>query len=102
MSHNTDLIFIVIVQVYTRLLARLPFRWDCGVDVGLMYDLGYQLRSIVDEIRSWRRNLWAVDGICSAVFEEKGYERAEGIQEGAYDYEVYYEEDDGSASHCEG
>lgn len=43
-----------------------------------------------------------MDGICSAVFEEEGYERAEGIQEGAYDYEVYYEEDDGSASHREG
>lgn len=90
------------MQVYARLLARFPFRWDSGIDVCLMYDLGYQLRSVVDEIRARRGYLWAVDGICGAVFEEKRYERAEGIQERAYDYKVYYEEDDRSASHREG
>jgi hypothetical protein len=87
------------MQVQTTLLPSLPLRRNTRIDIRLVYDLWNQLRPVIDEIRAWRWDLRAVDGIAGAVFEEQGDEVAEGVeQEADYD-EVDNEEDDGAAAH---
>jgi hypothetical protein len=64
-----------------------------------MYNLGYQLRPIIDEIRAWSRDFRTVDSIASAVFEEERDEGAEGVDKEADYDEVDDQEDDGAATH---
>jgi hypothetical protein len=87
------------MQVYATLLPSLPLYGNTRVDVGLMYDLWYQLCSIIDKVRARRRNLRAVDGISRTIFEEEAYEGGEGIEEEADNEEVDDQEDDSAAAH---
>lgn len=94
-------ILIILMQVYTRLLTRLPLLWYRAIDVRLMYNLRYQLCLLVDHVRARRGDLGAVDGICGAGDEEEGDECAEGVEEEADDDQVDDQEDDRAAAHGE-
>ena len=87
------------MKVDARLLPGLPLHRYTLIDIRLMYDLGNQLRLIINEIAARRRDFRSRDGICGAVFEEEGDERAEGVEEEADYHKVDNEEDDGSAPH---
>jgi len=97
--YETYFVLVISMQVQTTLLPSLPLRRNTRIDIRLVYDLWNQLRPVIDEIRAWRWDLRAVDGIAGAVFEEQGDEVAKGVeQETDYD-EVDDEEDDGAAAH---
>jgi hypothetical protein len=64
-----------------------------------MYDFGYQLRTVLDQIRPWSWNFGTVDGIGGPVFKEERDEGAAGIDQEADDDQVDYNEDDGSTAH---
>jgi hypothetical protein len=87
------------VQVDAGLLPFLPLWGYRAVDVGLVDDLGYQLRSVLDEIRAGGRNLGAMNGICGTVFEEERDQSAEGIEEEGNYHEIDHQEGDGATPH---
>ncbi len=89
------------MQINTALLPLLPLRWNGRIDICLMYDLGDQLRAILDQVAPRRGDLCSVNRICGASLEEQGDQGAEGIQEEADDDQVDDEEDDRSAAHRE-
>jgi hypothetical protein len=47
---KTYLVFVIFMQVYATLLPSLPLYGNTRVDVRLMYDLRYQLCSIIDKV----------------------------------------------------
>lgn len=90
------------MELNARLLSRLPLCWNGSIDVGLMNDLWNHLRSILDEIRSWSRDLCARDGICSSIFEQETDKSAESIHEHPDNAKIDYQEDNRPFAHLGG
>ena len=92
-------VLVVLMEVNASLLSNLPLLGDRAVDVGLVDDLGDDLRPVLQEVGARGGDLGAVDGICRPVLEQQRDQRAEGIEEEGDDDEVDHEERDGSSPH---
>ena len=98
----TDLIFIICVQIDTALLRLAPVLWYAVVDIGLMNDLGDQLRPVFNQWAVGCRDLGAVNGIGRAIFDEEGKESVDRAEQEDDDDGVYDQEYDETATHCIG
>ena len=81
---QTHLVLIILMQIHTALLSLPPSLRHGVVDVGLVNDLGDELRPVVDAWGIWGRDVGAVDGVGGAVFDEEGEEGEDGANEDGY------------------
>lgn len=78
---DTHLVLIILMQIQAALLRLPPSLGHGFIDVGLVDDLGYELRPVVNAGRIRGRDLCAVNGVGGAIFEEKGEESEDGTDE---------------------
>jgi hypothetical protein len=100
----TYLVLVIGMQVQTRLLGALPVVGYALVDIGLVYDLGDQLRAFADGVGVWRRQFGARDGIFVAVDDEQAEESPDAVHCKAQDEDGRDEEYEHASPHvgCSG
>ena len=81
---QTHLVLVILMQIHTALLCLPPSLRHGVVDVGLVNDLGDELRPVVDAWGVRGRDVGAVDGVGGAVFDEEGEEGEYGADEDDY------------------
>lgn len=69
------------------------------INVGLMYDLGYQLWQVVDGRRIRSRYLKTVDSVRRAIFDQEREESENAMNEEGDDEDVDEDEDGEAATH---
>ena len=69
---QAHLVFIILVQFHAALLRLPPSQGHRVVDIGLVNNLGYELRAVVNSWRVRGRDLSTMNGVGGAVFDEKG------------------------------
>ena len=78
---ETHLVLIVLMQIHTALLRLPPSLRHRVVNIGLVNDLGYELRQVINPWRSRGRDLGTVNGVGGAVLDQKGQESEDGTDE---------------------
>lgn len=78
---QTHLVLIILMQVHAALLGLPPSLGHSVVDIGLVNDLRYELRPVVDSWRIRGRDLGTVNGVGRAIFDEKSEEGEDGADE---------------------
>ena len=78
---QTHIVFIVLMQVHAALLGLPPSLRYIFVDIGLVDDLGYELRAVVDSWRIRGRDVRTMNGVGGAVFDKKCQESKDGADE---------------------
>ena len=71
---DTHPVFIILVQIQAALLGLPPSLGHSVINIGLVNDLGYALRQVIDSWRIRGRDLCTVDGVGGAILDEKGQE----------------------------
>ena len=75
---STHLILIILMHIDTALLRLPPPLRHRIINISLVYNLGNQLRAIVDQGGVWSGYFSGVDSVCGAVFDEKGQKSEDG------------------------
>ena len=78
---QTHLVLVILMQIHTALLCLPPSLGHGVVDIGLMNDLGDELRPVVYSWRIRWRNLGTVNGVGGAVFDEQSEKSEDGADE---------------------
>lgn len=75
---QTHVILVILVQIHTTLLCLPPSLRHSVIDIGLVNDLRYKLRSVVDAWRIRGGDVSTVNGVGGAVFDKKSEESEDG------------------------
>ena len=99
---ETHLVLVLLMQIHAALLCFPPSFGHSIVDVGLVDDLGYELRAVIDSWRIGGRDLCAVDGVGGAVFDKKGKECENRTDQKDNYTGIDYKKDGEATSHRKG
>lgn len=78
---DTHPVFIILVQIQAALLRLPPSLGHSFINIGLVNDLGYALRSVIDSWRIRGGDLCTVNGVGGAILDEKGQESEDRTNE---------------------
>lgn len=81
---RTHLVLIIRMQIYATFLSLPPSLGHGVIDIGLVNDLGYELRPVVNAWRIRGRDLGTVNGVGGAIFDEESEESEDGADEKDY------------------
>ena len=78
---QTHPVLIILMQIHAALLRLPPLLGHPVVDIGLVNNLRYELRSVIDAWGIRGRDLGTVNGVGGAIFNEEGEECEDGADE---------------------
>ena len=96
---QTHFVLVVLVQIDAALLRGLPVLRDRVVGVGLVDDLGNQLRPLVDRGRVRHGDVSVRDGIAREILEQERQERVHASNQQPEYRQNDDHEDDGTFAH---
>lgn len=94
-------VLIIRMQLNTAALGIPPNLGNGLVFIGLVNDLGNDLRPLLDQTRVGRGKFRAVDGVGGGILDEEGEQGEDGADEDGDYNEVDNEEDEHASSHGE-
>ena len=95
-------VFVVRVQVDAALLSIPPHFWNRLILVGLMDNLGDNLRPLFDQTRVWRREFRAMNGVGRGIFHQQRQECKNAANQEGKDDKIGDQENQETSPHCEG
>lgn len=97
-----QLILVVWVQIEAALLGALPVLGNALVDVGLVDNLGDQLRFVVDGVRVWGWEFAAQDCIFAASGDQQAQQRPHAVHCEAQDQDGNEDKNGDASPHGDG